>query len=382
MTRERARRPKLLFILSNDYGELSNALYLVTGCNFQTVLLMPDRLFTANREGLSARARCYHSLSEVMDAVAEEKPDVVLLFSGYLYAINKIFAGDDVVRLVQDLRSRNCLTVTSDPFLGILSRLDDSTFSDLHPQKCWLTDHFSWLAGVLRNVRHLYLTPPDESAPAGSVSFFNANIIRVPSRIAEGEKELVERLGVDPLRKQWLFVLSLEDYGSQIGVHGRDRFDGILLDKLRQAIQEGRQPVLVGPQPCITSLTNQHPALDGVIRLPFCSHDLFASLLFSAEYAFYWNIFSNSVLPRIVNQLPVFFFDRGHMVHAIQPLFELGMKCYYADSELPYLEQEGKLASEELAFRAGKQKQALRAARINLQRSPPPEEMMGKLLQD
>ena len=98
-----AGRAKLLFVLSNDHGELSNAMYLVTGGAFETVLLMPERLFALNTSGLPGRAFRYGSVQDVIGCVDREAPDIVFLFSGYLYGINNLFDVDAVERTVSEI---------------------------------------------------------------------------------------------------------------------------------------------------------------------------------------------------------------------------------------------------------------------------------------
>jgi len=377
----RPSRAKLLFVLSNDYGELSNALYLVRGYGFRTVLLMPERLFRANQEGLPVRANRYRTPADVLDAVDREKPDVVLLFSGYLYAINQIFDLDAVAGLVHGLRSRDCRVVTSDPFLGILSRPDGTVFNDRHPLKSMLTEHFARLSAAFAGITHLYPILPGDWAPLQSVSFFNPNVILPHSAIEEGKRTLAGRIGLDLTRNQWLFILSQEDYEAQARFRGRDRFDVLLIEMLRQAGREGRQPVVVGPQSCLASLKGRGLRPEESLLLAYCGQDLFLPLLLGAEYAFFWNIFSNSIMARAANNLPVFFFDRGHMAHAIPPLFEAGMRYYYLDSELPYVNAEERLASRQLDQLATRQAQSLEGARAQFRRSPSPENMLKALLQ-
>ncbi|HSC71497.1 MAG TPA: hypothetical protein VLH58_09100, partial [Candidatus Methylomirabilis sp.] len=65
MVDTRARRARLLFLLSNDYGELATAMYLLMESEFRPVLLMPDRLFAVNGESLLVPAYRYTSLREV-----------------------------------------------------------------------------------------------------------------------------------------------------------------------------------------------------------------------------------------------------------------------------------------------------------------------------
>lgn len=380
MTSAKDDMAKLLFVLSNDYGELSNALYLVKGGPFETVLLMPDRLYALNKDSLPVPTRCYNAVAEVIAAVEEEKPDILFLFSGYLYNINNIFDLETLQQLINELRALNCPLVTSDPFLGLMAQIDDGAFNDQHPAKPWLTRLFSQVFAVLRDVPHLHLVDIGTQANVTSVSFFNPNIVLDrpgPGGRAEG---LSQQLGIAAPEHVWLFVLSLEDYGHQAGVHGKAQFDELLIGRLWQAVLAGRQPVLIAPQPCIASLRNRGALPETTILLPFCRHDHFTALLAAAEHAFYWNIFSNSVLVRIANYRSIFFFDRGHMVYAINPLFDLGMKYYYADSELPLLGPDQALVPEELSRLASRQEQTLEPARSHFRRSPPPQEMVEKIL--
>lgn len=380
MVDTRARRARLLFLLSNDYGELATAMYLLMESEFRPVLLMPDRLFAVNGESLLVPAYRYTSLREVTETIEREQPDIVFLFSGYLYAVNNIFDIETTETLVRDLRKRHRRIVTSDPFLGIMSEISAHTFSDWHPRKQWLTEHFSRLYRVLADVTHLYLINAEAFAHTRSVSFFNRSIIRPPSTFTDCERKLSGRISLAPGRKRWVCVLSQEDYGARVARHGRARFDDMLTNTLLQTARAGRQPILVAPEACIASIQGRGPSIDGLVLLPFCDYGLFEALLLEAEYVFYWNIFSSSILARAINHLPVFFFDPGHMVHAIPPLHELGVKRYYPGAALTYLDQRRGLNAVELAILAAEQEDTLRDARENFERSPTPEEMVEKLL--
>ena len=376
-----AEHAKLLFVLSNDYGELSNAMSLLMGYEFRPVVLMPERLFIVNTESLSVPHYPYSSCRDVTDYIDSHEPDIVFLFSGYLYSINNLFDIDAVETLIGHLRRKNHRIVTSDPFLGVLSRGDASTFSDRHPRKAWLTAHFSRLSNMLQGIPHLYLGNAAEFVSTQSVRFYNKHIIVQPSVRAEFRRELTRRVEIHPARQRWLFVLSSEDYGMQVGLHGRARLDDLLIQKLEQTARDGRQPVLIAPQACIDSIKGSGACINGLVQLPFCSYQLFSLLVLEAEYVFYWNIFSNSILPRVMNCLPVFFFDPGHMVRAIPPLAVTGMKQYYADSKPTFLDPWAELTSKELAVLASAQAESMSSARENFQRSPSPLEMVERLLE-
>jgi hypothetical protein len=149
-------RPRLLFILSDDYGELASALYFLQGQDWAATLVVPRRLYDLNAGGLTPRARPYSGAGEVLGALDAEESDVVFLFSAYLYAVNGLFDRPALAGLLGAARRRGCAVVTSDPFLGVMARLDDFTFNDNHPLKGVFTRHFAETFALLRDVPHLY----------------------------------------------------------------------------------------------------------------------------------------------------------------------------------------------------------------------------------
>lgn len=380
MINEKARAAKLLCILSNDFGELASAMYMVRGYVFQTVVMMPELLFSLQGNSIPYHSYPYRCIRDVTAAIEKEEPDIVFLFSGYLYAINNIFDIDAVEALVQYLRNRPCRVVTSDPFLGLMSNVTPSTFSDNHPLKQWLTQHFSRLGKVFENITHLYLVSLKEYARNRNVSFYNPHIITNHAAFNEHSGNLSKRIEADPTKKRWLFVLSMEDYAAQVNRHGKNKFDDLLSKRLIEATALNRQPVLVGPQIALDSIQNRNVSIEGLILIPFIQYDLFMSLLSDAEYVFYWNILSNSILFRVMNDLPVFFFDRGHMIHAIKPMFNKAMNLYYADAKMPYLNQAEALAYENLALIASRQAKDFSEAISKFLRLPDPEQMVCNII--
>ena len=371
--------PKLLFVLSNDYGELSNALYVLRGTGLHAMLLLPERLFDINRATVQVPTQRYTIAADVLAAVDREQPDVVFLFSAYLYAINGIFDIGAVEALLGELRRRRLRVVTSDPFLGLLLERQGALFSDRHPQQQALEAHFARLAAQLTNVTHLYLTPADGLAGARKVALFNPQIISDAPSTQRGQR-LAARIGIDLRRPRWLFVLGSEDYAAQITRLGRESLDAVLLSRLEDAAQAGRQPVLIAPQPCVDALARSGRTVDGLVALAFCGYDLFVDLLLEAEYVFYWNVLSNSLLARLANRLPAFFFDRGHLAHAMPALLHLGLKTYFPGAELALLDQRQRLTAAALAPLAAAQERALEAAFDNLRRSPTPRELIDRLI--
>jgi hypothetical protein len=372
--------PRLLFVLSNDHGELANAMYLLAGQNFEAVFLLPDRLLALNRDALPGPAHRYGSAPDVLDHVRRERPDVVFLFSGYLYGVNDLLPVEAVEALVEALVGADYPVATTDPFLGVLSALDAATFSDRHPRQRWLLEHFARLARVFRTIPHLDLVALGTAAGPPRVAFFNEAILLPPGGLAAHRKRLADTLGLDPGTARWLFVLSAEDYAGQRGLWGGGgRFDEILIERLQETVGQGRQPVLVAPAAAIAAIRQQASAPKSLVALPFCGYDLFTALLLDAEHAFYWNIFSNSILARVLNHRPVFFFDPGHLARAIPPLAEAGLEHYYAGAEPPYLSRSVPLEAGELGQLAQRQEPTLEPARAAFRRSPTPSALVERL---
>jgi hypothetical protein len=113
--------------------------------------------------------------------------------------------------------------------------------------------------------------------------------------------------------------------------------------------------------------------------MPLCGYEQFRALLITAEYVFYWNVMSNSVLLRIVNGGSVFFMDTGHLARYMPVLVPLAMKSYYANAQLPMLGPQKVLDAVDLADRARFQPETFSPARAALQDLPSPEALLALL---
>jgi len=367
--------PRLLFVLSSDYGELANALYFVRDQPFHSTFLLPDRLFAANAGRLPVSARAYYAAADVLAAVDAESPDLVLLFSGYLFPVNQILEVDAVAGLVTELNRRGCPVATSDPFLGLLGRPGISPVSDAHPRKAAITTLFVRLRSIFAAVPHLDLVAVDDTDGPPRRSFFNRAILAPPPPSTE-LADRVASIGVrlNSSRPRWLFVLSSEDYTGQAQLHGESRFHSLVRDRLQDATRAGIEPVLVAPDACRSAA-----AVEGAVHLPFCGHDVFAALAVEAQYAFYWNVLSNSVAGRLVNHRPVFFFDRGHMVRSVPALFDLAVRAYYHGAKLPLLDPASGLSPAGLAASTMRQNADFEPARLAFARAPSPADVVREL---
>jgi tetratricopeptide (TPR) repeat protein len=388
----------LLFVFDTDYGELTSAMYLLLGqpeLAARATFLMPSRLFVTNRDILPGRARHYGSVDDVIAAVDAATPDIVFLCSAYVYSFHEIFTLADLDRLVRLLRERGCAIVTTDPFLGLLSDLGKTTtvavdvpadasselrqLKDVLDQR--LNQHFAVSTAILDGLRHIYPAFPvpvegAERAAARGISFFNPRLLHSADRPAPFTS------GNDPF---WLFVLASRDYEVQAMFHGKDQFIDTVARKIEQTLQAGRHPVLIGPYDCVQALIAHMAAagrwsvLEGVTLLTFCSFPRFSALLLSAEYVFYWNALSHSMFLRLLNEQPVFLFDRGHLVRNVTPLYERIVAWYYQGWDPIYIDPGQDLRVAPLDAMADRYRQAARDVVSRLRRSPLPAEMIRKL---
>jgi hypothetical protein len=312
--------------------------------------------------------------------VERERPDVVFLFSGYLYTVNNLFHVETVEGLVRRLAARGCRLVTSDPFHGLLAEVDDTTFSVANPRKAWFTWLFRRLAELFRDVVHLdYI---DAGAPGRrTVSFHNPRVVRAMLDAGALRARLAGALGVDRDTPRWLFVLATEDYIAHVRRHGRERFEAIVLAKLAETCAAGRQPVLVAPRACLEGLGDRLRALPSAVAVPATPVDVFMTLVGEAEHVFYWNIFSNTTSLRVLARRPFFAFDAGHMVRAMPSLLDVAGRRHGLGTPV-FLDEEEPLDADRLAALAPVQEEAMRGPRERFERAPSPEAMVASLLEE
>ncbi len=233
---------------------------------------------------------------------------------------------------------------------------------------------------ILDRVKHLYRVEPCSGAAAASISFYNPGVVLDETERASRHQKVRETLGVIPELKRWLFVISAEDYGAGVAQWGKAGFDDFLARRLKETADAGRQPILIGPQLCIQAVRRGTSNPASALLLDFCNYVTFRSLLCEAEYCFYWNIFSDSIIARAMNRQPVFFFDPGHLVRAMPSFLKLGIEHFYAGHAPPCLDQQTPLSPNQLATLAADEERELDRARIRFEKSPKPDQLIEQLL--
>jgi len=392
-------RAGLLFVLDNDYGELTTLMYLVLGRELaaRSTVLLPGRLIDSNADALPGRTRPYASIDDVLQAVDAAKPAVVFLCSGYLFSIHELFTLDDLARLVDALRARGCRVVTADPFLGMLSLQDPKTLVAIHiPEQSEeldidemrrvkevqderLQSHFTRSEQIFRDCAHLYPAfcdvPGDGIATAGetdvrNISFFNDAL--VCPELGPGEDE-------PHARPHWLFILSRTDYETQTMFEGA-RFSDIVAARLVDALAAGRHPILIAPDELVQSVASRMPTVEGVDILTFCPFNRMISLLLTAEHAFYWNVVSHSILIRLFNKRPVVLFDRGHLVRNVTAMLPRVLQWYYQGWVPEFRDHRTPLTLETVTAWTASYRSEADAIYDRFRRAPTPEAMVEMIL--
>ena len=393
---QEAETARMLFILDNDFGELTTVMYLLLGLKRadRIMVQMPERLYEANSEAFPGRTFCYQSVADLEQAVESFSPDIVFLCSGYLYCMHDICSHQALETFVDSLVERGCKLVTADPFLGVLSQapianlisIDVPDASDLDlPEHVFqhlesvkkeqdekIVEQLSGAERILREHLHLYpahASANDSQADARDVAFFNPTLLYNAPLEPDGDT-----------KPHWLFVLSSTDLEGQLmfeAVHG---FREIVVRLLQQALAAGRRPVFIAPEKFIRELARDLREYEDIELLSFCSFTRLVSLLLTAEYAFYWNSVSHTILLRSFNGLPVILFDRGHLVRNVDALYDRVVQWYYQGVQPIYMDHHQPLTQERLEAATAGFAQAAMQMRDGFQRAPDTGSMIQQIL--
>jgi hypothetical protein len=320
--------PRLLFIINYDFGSLGEALYFLKGNPFNASLLLPQNLFELNKDKLDYPLYLYHTIHDIEQVVARVMPQIVMLYSGYLFVIDGIMSHQDFERSLNYLHSQGMILATSDPFLNWYSAIDSAKIrKESFYSK--FTDYSRAIHRLLKKFIHITPLELQVKADLKALSFYNKNGLLTPQERADCRSTAYQYLNIEDSRQFWLFYLATTEYDNQINSEGKRYgpharyFHAIIRDKLNETVDNGRVAVFIAPAKCINALKDL-PDLnrEHIIFISFCDFDLYCTLILAAEYVFSWNIFSFSLFLRVLNRLPVFFFARGHLSANIPGIFK------------------------------------------------------------
>lgn len=361
---------RVLFILDDDFGELTTVMNFVMGqpCFHDAIVLLSPRLYKSNHDALPGRLWIWTSEEEVTRAIDAFQPKIVVFASGYLLPVHKLLTAEALERLCGHARRKQAVVVTTDPFLGLISQWsiqglgklisidipENAGPALLEAKKAgdtMLHAELSAAEKVLLEVPHLYPShcDMDEVATVAvdsrNLGFFNeALLLPLPPFAATTPPGLLDVAPTAEDRPHWMFVISQADYQTQSMFIGGIEFAKVVANLLNQAALLGRHAIFLGPGELIDLVSSRLVANEHIHLLRFCSFRTVMSLLLTAEYGFYWNLVSHSILMQLWNGKPVILFDRGHLARAMPAIYERTIAWYYQGWNPPYLNQNDQLS--------------------------------------
>jgi len=389
---------RLLFVLDNDFGELTTVMYLLKGQSLfeRSTVLLPERIYVPNKDRLKLPAQQYKHLNDILAVCDREDPNIVFLCAGYLFSTHGTLTLDALEKLVNELNRRGCAVVTCDPFMGMIGQSDFDQLVDIPipvpdaGEDVWvlqmlkqseqqrLVHNLKTSHDILKDYPHLYPVPysaPGVATDSGgihAISFYNPCLVVAVTGSAAADSSD---------QPYWFFVLAQCDFEHQTIDLGLDEFLLSLWNRFAEADRAGRRVVFVAPKDCIGNMEARLPPCKNTEMISFCDYDRFTSLLLGAEFAFYWNAVSHSILLRLLNAKPVFLFNKGHLARGVKTIYTRIIDCYYQGREPIYLDPLAPLALPELSQLSARYREQSKQISEDLQKSPTPEEVIDEISQ-
>jgi hypothetical protein len=358
--------PRVLALLSKDFGELANTLNLLAGVPVKARLLLTPGLLALNPVLAPHEVGRLGSCEAVIAELERFRPRLLLLMSGYLFGANHLFSNADLAAIVEAARRMGVRVATTDPFLG--------WWRGRGPQAQPLGTGNPALAAVadlLAAAEHLYPAPVATGPRAHA--WYNPE-----AGLSGGARHSPHEESKGITAPFWLAVLSSWDFRLQCQLQGRAVFESRLLGLGAAAAAHGRRLLAVVPEMAAESLR----ALDtsGSDWQTACAYDRFKACVLGAEHAFYWNRLSNSVLTRLANERSAFFFAEGHLAHVLPEVGARACEAYFAGAPTPLLVSDTVVRLDVLSELARRQHTDLAPARQALQALPSATDLFARLL--
>lgn len=297
-------RLRVLCVLSSDFGEYVTASLFTRAQPFDVHFALPEALARFVPPGQGGHS-VYRRFAELEPLVAAQRPDVVLLASGYLYAVNRIASLHDLRGLKKTLRAKGIALATTDPWLRIWTLRPETRYAIHSVSKGGVDADLSRrmtslqreLERLFAGVPHLFAVPLADPQRAW-LSFFNREFAAQARR---GKS------------REWLFVLSREDYIFLAGFE-KQAFFGALERRVAELLERRDTRVrFVAPPEIGRFLAERWPHEPRLACMPFCDFAAFEALVREASIVAYWNVISSSLLYCLYYGVPPIFFGAGHL---------------------------------------------------------------------
>ena len=332
-------RPRVLCVLSSDFGEYVTASLFARAQPFDVHFALPEalsRFVPAGQGGHSV----YRRFADVDPLVEAQRPDLVLLASGYLYAVNRIASLHDLRSLKKTLRGKGISLATTDPWLRIWALRPEARYAIHSVAKGGVDADASARMNALQRelekifggVPHLFAVPLADAARRW-LGFFNREF-------ADQAPALRKRDG------GWLFVLSREDYIFLAGFE-KQAFFGALERRVAELLERRENRVrFVAPPEVGRFLSERWPGEPRLACTPFCDFAAFEGLVREASVVAYWNVISSSLLYCLYYGVPPIFFGAGHLARVCPGLEAHAAEHIYRGRPPRLLDLEAPLAAD------------------------------------
>ena len=376
---------RLLVVVSGDFGELGAALNFLQGLAtsmppaWSALVLLPTPLGHAMPIDCTQPWRVYGTLADIQRSLVEYRPNTVLLATGYLLTVDTGLTALDVLRLLQRLRRLGVTLLTTDPFLGVRPWPTLPQVGDLRQPAGRLAFALScYLIGLCSRVWAMRL------ALRKAWQVYPAPTARLPT--LAGQRRLsycsdhAAAAGTAPGavlgdRPIWLFVLSRVDYALLVQAHGPDHLKA-LHPRLAECLALGRHAVVVGPAELVADIESHFSDRDQLSVFSNLSHSRYLGWLMVAEYAFFWNLLSFSLIHRVLAGRPVFFFDPGHFATLFPAVAQAGQRLFYGGWRPPLRRLDQPFDLQQLAHAAAATTQAFTNIGEGLRSGMTPAELL------
>lgn len=323
-------RPRVLAILSADFGEYVNVSLFARGQDLDLSILAPG--FLAPYLGnLDYPLTPYRDIGQIRRAIDAFDGDLVWFGSAYLYAINGLFSLAALDGLLDHLTARGIAVATTDPWARIWAMHPEAAFTISRrgrpdPERsAQLMQYQRQLERLLGAVPHLFPIPLHQPENRW-YGYFNPAFADVEAGPADA-KEGRDRSG------HWLLVLANEDLA-----HLEHRPGTPFADDLNARLEEllanpDNHITLVAPDrlgPMLAAPLRREPRLRHLTRV---DAGAFEALVRDADIALYWNLLSASLLYCLYHETPVAFCHVGHQATVCPALKDHALARVYLGHE-------------------------------------------------
>jgi hypothetical protein len=272
--------------------------------------------------------------------------------------------------------------VTSDPFVGVLRSPFSLHFYDIAKSRRNSRGALPpWIMGRMISLRmyimHVVLRRECHIYPAPIAGKY-----REPDRRRFCYFNGTDTMSVQCIAKRrnthalWLFVLPRGelDFLTRSGDEGFAKYVAM---RLEDAVDLGRRVMFIGPSELLPRSPEGEARHPGIEQHEVLSYPDYMRCLTEAEYVFYWNRYSFSVLHRIIACRPVFFFAAGHLETMLGAQRNVAVETYYNGWKPPLLNIRNSLDEKNLEQLAGETVENFRCIRAKLNTGLSPRGVLG-----